>query len=160
MFSARILRHTSFFVHVAKGLILTRPNFLSQRTIGVLARVGLWSRRMPVAQASKFLATRSQNANFSIKAALVRIGLVHRSAMNGLIGLHAEIGPLQVHNNSVSLRDALAQFERLAKLVTRVQIEYVHARLNLSEHGNNHTAFRPKRGGHRKAGIDRSLRPK
>ena len=39
-------------VHAAIGLIFTSPNFSSQATSGVSARVGASTRRMPVTQAS------------------------------------------------------------------------------------------------------------
>ena len=46
------------FVQLASGEIFTTPNFASQPTMGTTARSVLWSRRMPLIQASKFVSTR------------------------------------------------------------------------------------------------------
>src|SRR5436190_9179883 len=43
--------HTCDSVHVASGLTFTSPNFSSHWTMSVSARVGDWSRRMPLTQA-------------------------------------------------------------------------------------------------------------
>ena len=47
-----IASQTLAFVQFASGDTFTTPNLWSQPTIGAAARSGLWSRRIPLIQAS------------------------------------------------------------------------------------------------------------
>ena len=60
--------------------------------------------------------------------------------------------------NAVLLVHPLAQFERLAELIARVEIEDIDPRLDLGQHGDDHAALGPQAGRHRetrKVAFDR-----
>ena len=81
----RVIRfQTSFLVQLASGLIFTRPNFLSQPTIGAWARSGLWSRRMPLIQACIPAAARCSTLILRSKQHWSGFGLVQRPAVERL----------------------------------------------------------------------------
>ena len=59
--------HTSLSVQSASGFALTSPNLSSHSTFLALARVGAWSRRTPVIQASTEPSARFSGSTLRIE---------------------------------------------------------------------------------------------
>ena len=94
---------TSFLVQFASGLTFTRLNFLSQPTIGALARSGLWSRRMALAQAWKPSTALHVARPSCGRAALVGFAVVERPAVELFVLFDGQLGLLQFDLDAVAL---------------------------------------------------------
>src|SRR5258707_5631781 len=73
----------------------------------------------------------SQRQDLTVEAALVRSNAIQRTAVLRFVFGHVHFGANILDLNAVAVLDALAQFQRLRNLVTRLEIEATDTRLDL-----------------------------
>ncbi len=96
-----------------------------------------------------------EDTDLSIVAAFVGISLVNRTAVKSFIGRDRQLGPLKIDADPIFLDNAIAKFERLSKLIARVEIEDIDAWINPREHRDDDTTFWSETGGHCESGGKR-----
>ena len=133
--------HTSFLVQEASGLIFTRPNLLVPANHRRVGPAGALIAANAAGPSIEILRHAMQDRNLAITAALVGVGLVKRAVVKGFILLDREFRPLEIDDDAVFLGDPVAEFERLRKLIARVQVEDVDSGLDLRQHGDNQAAL-------------------
>ena len=84
-------------------------------------------------------------------AAAVGIGAVERAAVEPFVVLDRRLGSLQGHLDPIPFCEAVAEFERLGKLVARFEVEDVRFRGHCGQPVDDRAALGPEGGGHRES---------